>query len=191
MATTLKQWKHDAAGAGLLETCGNHVQESGNSTVESCGISVAWLQRFAESLKNVEPYESLESTEDIVDTVMVPLTAKLGMKTRLWDLVPSQHRGTPTWYIVHTWRGDFYELVDQVVNALAPEPLPGQKAQPADFKSKTVRDTILSISEGVLFVIDKDLEIINRSWCAYEAWLTVYYGDLGRLHVVLPGEFAP
>ncbi len=39
-------------------------------------------------------------------------------------------------YVVHAWSADFFEMVEQLVEHLAPEPLPGQPAPPADRKRR-------------------------------------------------------
>ncbi len=52
---------------------------------------------------------------------------------RLWDYVPSNHQGTPQWYVVHAWSGSFSDLVTTLVRDLAPTPpeAADKPAQPA------------------------------------------------------------
>ncbi len=44
---------------------------------------------------------------------------------------------------------------------------------------------------GTLVVMDCQMELLSRSWCMFEAWASVYYGDCQRLHVVFPGVLVP
>lgn len=38
---------------------------------------------------------------------------------RLWDLVPPEHTGKPTHYVVHTWSGDCVDMLNAVVARLS------------------------------------------------------------------------
>ncbi len=39
---------------------------------------------------------------------------------RLIDLIPKEHLGPPSYYVVHAWGSPFLELLEQLLHHLAP-----------------------------------------------------------------------
>lgn len=70
------------------------------------------------------------STRYVVSKVLMPLVKKQwGSNGQLWNALPSSQVGPPNFYVIHSWGGDFIDLVTQLCEELAPRDLK-HKGQP-------------------------------------------------------------
>ncbi len=74
--------------------------------------------------------------------------------------------------------------LDLLANDQRPPVLPSDDVtDPSELKSH-VKD----FGQGVAFVVDRGLHALTRSWCLFEAWSFVHYGNMTNIRVCLPGE---
>eukprot|EP00798_Chlamydomonas_sp_ICE-L_P026372 gene26372-17466_t len=184
------------------------------NSIPACGVSLAWLAGFAQSLRSSFNKEKEFSTHQVASRLLTPCLKSFSSQTSptLWNVIPEEHTGHPTYTVIHPWGSDFLVTVDTLVASLAPPRkttfgsagLPpadptsiylwvdivavpvGASSKAASFDIPVIRDVINGSTEGALFVVDPDLRIMSRVWCLYEANLAISCGAIMRLRVLLP-----
>ncbi|GAX83883.1 hypothetical protein CEUSTIGMA_g11308.t1 [Chlamydomonas eustigma] len=82
-----------------------------------CGVSLAFLEKILR-----HSYEHIGddyTTHSFVENVIISSTSK-GKKCRFIDLIPREHIGNPSNYIVHAWQAPFLGMLEQLLYHLAP-----------------------------------------------------------------------
>ncbi|GAX76665.1 hypothetical protein CEUSTIGMA_g4111.t1 [Chlamydomonas eustigma] len=178
---------------------------------ERRGISLFWLMQLA---KEVRLQIEEASTSYIVNKLLLPQLRQAHVKSIcLWDLVPHQHTGIPSYYIVHAWQADFLTMVQILTDWFLPPPkvncppvpfrdpkaifmwidfvsfpqaVSPRNMEPVDIG--IVRTVITECNLGTLFVVDERAGLMSRAWCIFEVFLTAYHCDMSKLQVIFPSE---
>ena len=101
---------------------------------EHCGISLEWLQAFAQTATQASLNDPSESTERLVSSLVTPLTCLSGVMSgficnsysssspahrlpkviRLWDLIPPQWTDQPSLFVSHAWSAPWRQTIEQL-----------------------------------------------------------------------------
>ena len=93
-------------------------------------MSLAWLRSLAAILADEDMLHEDSSTRYVVSKVLLPYVKKQwGSNGHLWSALPASQIGPPSFYVIHSWGGDFFDLVSQLCEQLAPKDLK-HKGQP-------------------------------------------------------------
>eukprot|EP00955_Chlamydomonas_euryale_P027733 292791-Chlamydomonas_euryale.AAC.2 len=161
------------------------------------------------------PTSAQETTAGVAREVLAPIT-KRHMGTRFWDLVPHEHRGVPDYFVAHTHSGNFFDTISQLMAQLAPgledgdeqgdeEAGPGEDdlfvwmdvfalpqgvAGTPEFDVAEVKEAVVTCSAGLVLVLDPGLDVLNRTWCMTEVWMSAYYGDPNSIILAFPEDLS-
>jgi Ankyrin repeats (3 copies)/Ankyrin repeat len=119
------------------------------------------------------PNYALLNARSFVDYFVLPLTA--AMRAPLWSLVPEDHRGTPNYFLSHTWNSLLLGPAHQEIGTLDSIEHLGQFAW-IDFVSYNQHtfESIPTDMEAVIGDIGKviiagtPIPTLNRIWCLWE-----------------------
>ena len=75
------QWRQTGLNSGIVST--DDTQTKAGTPVQFCGVSLAWLERFAASIKSsFDLASSIHTTSDVVFKLIIPVSARLGARCR-------------------------------------------------------------------------------------------------------------
>jgi tetratricopeptide (TPR) repeat protein len=172
------------------------VASQSNNVFSSCGIKLSWLKKQMESMD--QTFLRTATIKDVCEKLIKPYTKKyLCSYCDFLKATYPEAVGTPSVYVIHTWKYNFNFLILTLTSHFAKEQdfilwidlfsinQHISRELSFNFLSVTLKSTIAEIGRSVVLTNSWD-EIIplQRAWCVWELYCTL--NGNGILEIAIP-----